>query len=653
MWVTDDVDNTVSRIDPASGNAVTATIPVGQGPTAVAAGEGAVWVANTRDDTVTRIDPETGGAAATIPVGSRPTGVATGEGAVWVANSLGGTVSRIDPEENRLEATIEVGEAPQSVAVADGLVWVSVQTREAPAPTPSAAASDEVATVLVPDDPGPSDPAVSSDFQQLAATCLGLYGYPDRPFPEGARLQREAAGEGSSVSDDGLTYSFEVPPGFRFSPPSNDPVTAAAFERTIERALRPELGSPGGVLVGEIVGAADYAAGRTSDLAGVDVRGDTLVIELTKPVPDLPTRLAATYFCAVPPDTPPTKVVDVLPSAGPYYVAAHVPERSLVLRRNPNYEGPRAQGLEEIRYEIGRPGDRAVEEVEAGRADYVVADPSFTPGLPLDEIDRLAERYGPDSEAASSGAQQLFTQPALNTDFFVFNTTRGPFSDQRLRRAVNYAIDRRALAQIAPVGQIGRPTDQLIPPGMPGFTDATVYPLGGPDLVTARRLAGDRQREALLYTCTLPGCVRHGEILQSNLREIGIALDVRRFPIPELFPRINRPGEPFDIAYANWLADYGDPSNFINPLFGRGGSFTHLFDDPEAQRRMAVTARKTGDARLRAYGRLDRWLTHRAPTASYASGTLTHFFSARMGCQVLQPIHGLALNALCVRDEAE
>ena len=132
VWVTDSVDNTVARIDPASANAVTGTTPVGRGPSAVATGGGAVWVANTQDDTVARLDPENATVTDTVRVGRRPTGVAVGEGAVWVANSLSGTVSRIDPRSGRVEATVEVGEAPQGVTVAYGLVWVSVQQRATP-----------------------------------------------------------------------------------------------------------------------------------------------------------------------------------------------------------------------------------------------------------------------------------------------------------------------------------------------------------------------------------------------------------------------------------------------------------------------------------------------------------------------------------------
>lgn len=656
VWIADEVDNTVARIDP-SANAVAAVTPVGQGPTAIAVGEGAVWVANTQDDTVARIDPDTAAVTTTISVGRRPTGVAAGGGAVWVANSLSGTVSRIDPETNRIEATVEVGEAPQGVTVAHGLVWVSVQARAAPPAAAPASSDGDTARVLIDSDPGPMDPAIGVDVQRTFATCALLYNYPDRPFPEGARLQPEVAAGQPSVSNDGRIYTFRLRSGFRFSPPSSEPVTAEAFEHTIERVLHPRMGSFGAEVLGDIAGASAYTAGRTGRLAGVRARGDTLVIELTKPAPDLPARLAAPYFCAVPPSTPITSEgIDTLPSAGPYYIASYVPNRSLVLRRNPNYSGPRPQGLEEIEYEIGVPLESQIAAVEAGTADYVGGDSLAYRGVTGDAVQRLSKRYGPASEAALAGRQQLFTLPALTTHFFVFNTTRGLFADARLRRAVNYAIDRRALADHTGLGEGGRPTDQYIPPGMPGFEDAAIYPLGGPDLATARRLAGRvRERErAVFYTCDFPGCTSHAEILRSNLRAIGIELDVRQFPLGEMFGRIGTPGEPFDLAYSNWFSDYADPADFTNLLFGADGDLGTLYDNPEMERRLAAAARLAGVARLRAYAELDEYLAQRAvPAVPFASGTLTHFLSARMGCQVLHPIYGLDLAALCVREDAE
>ena len=202
-----------------------------------------------------------------------------------------------------------------------------------------------------------------------------------------------------------------------------------------------------------------------------------------------------------------------------------------MLRRNPNYGGERPQGLEEIRFEYGVPPERGVEEVEAGRADYVALQPGWgTPQVSTQVADRLEAQYGPGSEAARAGRQQLFTGTGPAVNFFVFNTQSGPFADPRLRRAVNYAIDRPELAKNTGFGFSGQPTDQYIPPEIPGFEDAAVYPLDGPDLAKARRLAGDERHDAVLYTCNRPGCIPVTEILRSNLDAIGIDLEVRRFP---------------------------------------------------------------------------------------------------------------------------
>jgi YVTN family beta-propeller protein len=655
IWVADDADNTVARIDPAGANAVTATVPVGQGARGIAVGEGAVWVANTQDGTVMRLDPTTAAPTATIPVGGSPGGIAAGEGAVWVADGESGTLVRIDPESNEVETTIEIGESPGRVAVADGRVWVSVQGRAA-APESPAAAPDDVAIVLASEDPGTTDPVLHENFQIQFATCALLYNYPDRPYPEGTLLQPEVAAGEPVVTDGGTTFTFRVRSGFRFSPPSNEPVTAAAFERALERALSPDTGSFAAELLRDIVGANAYIDGRAERIAGVAAEGDRLMIELTKPVPDLLSRLAAPYFCATPPDTPiDPEGIDTIPTAGPYYVASHDRGQSFVLRRNPNYDGSRPQGLEEIRYEIGAPLEDAVAEVEAGRADYVIVDPILTgiaAGLSAEAQAELASRYGPDSDAARAGSQQLFIQPTVDTHTFAFNTGRQPFSDERLRQAVNYAIDRPALAEHTGVGGAGRPTDQYLPPGIPGFEDAVVYPLGGPDLAMARRLAGGEHHAAALYTCDAPGCTRHAGILRSNLEAIGIDLDVHQFPIGEMFSRIGRPAEPWDLAYTNWFVDFADPASYINLQFGPESPLLgHLPHDPAVLRQMEQAARATGDERLRAYARLDRDLTERAAFgAVYATGNRTHFLSARMGCEVLHPIYELDLAALCVEE---
>jgi peptide/nickel transport system substrate-binding protein len=83
-------------------------------------------VANAGDDSVSRVDPRANASLRSISVGDAPSAIAIGDGAVWVANAQDATVSRIDPATNRVVATIDVGHRPQGVAVTGDKVWVSV-----------------------------------------------------------------------------------------------------------------------------------------------------------------------------------------------------------------------------------------------------------------------------------------------------------------------------------------------------------------------------------------------------------------------------------------------------------------------------------------------------------------------------------------------
>jgi YVTN family beta-propeller protein len=98
---------------------------VGEKPFGIAYGRGAVWVTNNGDDTVTRIDS---GSLNTriLPVGRGPKGVAVGAGAVWVANSIASTVTRIDPETNQPDGEpVKVATNPYGVDTLGNDVWVT------------------------------------------------------------------------------------------------------------------------------------------------------------------------------------------------------------------------------------------------------------------------------------------------------------------------------------------------------------------------------------------------------------------------------------------------------------------------------------------------------------------------------------------------
>ena len=124
VWVANELDGTVSEVNPGSGTQV-AAIPAGIGPAAIASGYGSVWVANVTSDTVSRIDATTGVVVSTISLGSAPTAIAVGDGAVWVTSLDTGELLRIDPTANRISQAIPVGQSPDGLAVGAGSVWVA------------------------------------------------------------------------------------------------------------------------------------------------------------------------------------------------------------------------------------------------------------------------------------------------------------------------------------------------------------------------------------------------------------------------------------------------------------------------------------------------------------------------------------------------
>jgi YVTN family beta-propeller protein len=127
VWVANGLDGTLSRLDPASGTPIGNAIALRFEPARLAVGDGAVWVTGTLADEIARIDPSSSSVSATIPVGDGPTGVALGTDSVWVAESLAHTVVRLDPRSGAVLKKIDLGANPDSVAIANGTVWVTAR----------------------------------------------------------------------------------------------------------------------------------------------------------------------------------------------------------------------------------------------------------------------------------------------------------------------------------------------------------------------------------------------------------------------------------------------------------------------------------------------------------------------------------------------
>jgi ABC-type transport system substrate-binding protein/tRNA A-37 threonylcarbamoyl transferase component Bud32 len=649
VWAASAENGRVMKIDPAT-NRITPT-SLHATITDLAVGNGSVWVSIVPDNVVYRLSPDDGSVLATIPAGSWPSSLSVGNG-LWIANAKGSQIVRVDASGAR--ETLPLSGPAFVTRYHAGLLWTSVGAPEPVAATPPGR------TLRIPlefDAIGTADPAISGGpvFHQLAyATCPYLLNYPDASGAAGRVLRPEVAAAPPDISADGRTYTFRIRPGFRFSPPSGQAVTAETFRTTIERALSPKLatgGHPNGVaqILPDVAGAAAYASGQAPHISGITARGDTLTIRLTRAAGDLPARLRTSFFCPVPIGTPAVKgggKTTPIPMAGPYYVAS-TSGGQVVLERNPNYSGDRPRRIEHIVYTQGVKAADAISRVEQGSADYVNAwTVTFDTAGPLAPGGSLDQSYGLASRVGRSGSARYLPSPAPGIDAIAFNTQRPLFRDVRMRRAAAYALDRRALAAV--YGE--RPSDRLVPPAIAGPGGNIAYP-DEPDLAAARRLAGPgADRKATLYFCGDPTNRRIAEIIRANLAEIGIdvrfngSLKCLTGPDPKRMAAA-------DIQLVSYPDEVLDPAPFVEFSFGNRFGASGYWRNARLRDQLDSARGTRGAARVAAYAALEKSLVRDAvPMAVYASWTTPEFFSARVGCKVSQGALNLAdLGALCLR----
>lgn len=492
---------------------------------------------------------------------------------------------------------------------------------------------------------GNIDPALldGAGFDLIEPTCARVMAYPDKAPPQGFRLAPDVASRVPRLSRDGKTYTFTLRRGVRFS--NGAPVRASAFAWAITRTLRLNQGDAI-QLVQDIVGADRVLEGKAQTVTGITARGNRLVIRLTRPAPAFPARLAAPWFCAVPPSLPvDPEGVTTFPAAGPYYVAENVRGRRIVLRRNRFYRGSRPHHVVSFVAD-GQAGsfEEVLDRIERGTADWGQVPPS-------EQLQRgLQKKYG-------VNRSRFFLKPGLVFRHYHFNTSRPLFrNNARLRRAVNFAVNRAAV-RAAWEGRLGsRLTDQYLPPGLFGFRDARIYPLDRPDARRARALASGHRRsgKAVLYTFDFPPSIAAAQVIKKNLATIGLAVEVKGIPPTAYYQRIaGNPAEPWDIAYADWAPDHLDPYTYLNLLldgqFARENNLSH-FNSPKYNRLLRRTARLRGAARYRAYADLDvRLARDAAPILAIGYLNDATFISKRVDrrCIVLRPT--LVLDAVCLK----
>jgi ABC-type transport system substrate-binding protein len=221
---------------------------------------------------------------------------------------------------------------------------------------------------------------------------------------------------------------------------------------------------------------------------------------------------------------------------------------------------------------------------------------------------------------------------------------------------VNYALDRPELAKQFGAGG-AEPTDEYLPPGFPGYEPRHIYPLTGPNLAIARRLARGHLRggHATFLACRSLDCQNRALVVADSLAKIGLHVTVDTSLAVGQSTLASVRGTKFDLADVITKPDYGDPYGLIEKLLdGRaiqavGNTNLAYFSDHRFDTRIDHAQALQGEPRERAYARIGVEVARSsAPLAAYAVLNARVFVSARVGCLTYQPVYGLDLGGVCL-----
>jgi peptide/nickel transport system substrate-binding protein len=473
------------------------------------------------------------------------------------------------------------------------------------------------------------DPALSHSEEGWTAiydTYIPLLTYRHASGKEGSEVIPGLARSLPKISADGKTYELRLRNGLRYS--DGSPVKASDFRRAVERVFL--LNSSGSPFYTDIVGATRFAKSKEGGIAGIVTDDETgeITIRLSRPRGTFLQELALPFVAPVPADTPNEDMTgDPPPASGPYEIVSSKPGRGWSYERNPFWEKANAARMPDIpsghvdRIEVTvlRNPATQVSDIESGTFDWMENPP------PPDQYAAVKEKYE---------GSQFRVEETESTYFFWMNVTEAPFDDLEVRQAVNHAVDPRALERIYAGQLVG--TQQILPPGMPGFERYELYPH---DLEQAKRMideADPADRQITVWTDNETTQEEAGTYYASVLEDIGFDVKLQVLNADNYFSVIGNASTPnLDTGWASWFQDYPHPNDFFQPLLSEESIFPtntsnlSRIADPGLSAKITTLAEQPLDAEVEAeYADLDREFMELAPWAPYGTGTIPTFVSS-------------------------
>lgn len=368
--------------------------------------------------------------------------------------------------------------------------------------------------------------------------------------------------ESWEISADGLVYTFRLRAQARWS--DGSALTAEDCVQSYRRLLAPDFPSDYAYLVFDYVaGAREYKERRLADFSSVGFKAldeRTLQVTLKSPTPYLLKIIASHYIW-----TPvPVKVIarhgpldrhgtgwtraGNLVGSGPFVLKEWLPNRKIVVARNPHYWDAATVRLDEIHF-------YPTEDISTEERMFRTGQLHKTNELPVTKIDAYRQE----------NAAALRIEPWLGLYFYRINTTRPPLNDKRVRRALALAINRESLVRNVTRGA-HQPALAVSYPGTAGYVPRARLE-GGPEearqLLAAAGFPGGRGIAPLelLYNTSENHRAIAEAIQQMWKRELGVDLTLLNQEW-KVYLDSQDTGN-YTLARAGWIADYVDPHVFL------------------------------------------------------------------------------------------
>ena len=444
-----------------------------------------------------------------------------------------------------------------------------------------------------------------------------------------------------TVSDDGLTYTFTLREGVKFS--NGEDFTAEDVEYTFMHLLAQD--SMNSDIPLEVVGAQDYMDGKADTISGIKIDGDyqismTLVkanagfvSELTSAVMgiiDKTTCENATNYGIDPEETVGT---------GPYKVTEWVNNDHVTLERNEYYWGEAPDVDKCIIHIIP---DASSQNLMYQNGELDILDLDFQDSSIVSSI--YETQY----------ADKLVHKDRLALTYLNMNEDSDYLSDPVVRQAIQMSIDRQAILDSVYDGR-GHLENSIIPEGVLGHndnaTEITYDPEGAKKLLED---AGYKDVE-ITFELAMDSSSKSNtqmtyQIIQQQLAEVGITADIKTYDQASWLDTRNS-GE-MDSFIGTWTLDYNDPANIMGTFFGSEANVklrSNNYKDTDVIARVgAAPSIMDDDERYAEYQALEEKIVHE-DYAWVPFFALSHYFAVGDDIESFQP-HWAGYSDIFIKD---